>query len=384
MTVDADVFIARGDCAPIARFEKTSPDTGPQRWYTCLPLAHALFKLALFLPHRLLAVKSIEMTVKATPRMITAARPTQIRSGFRTFSARRAFVVAAVVGSFCCAGSTADAQFDDFRPSGDANETQTSTGEVRIDNALIELIDTAEIASTQTGVLAFEVPEEGTRVEKDEVIARLDDTVPRASLAVAEAQASTDAEVRSAAKIVEVAESEVEAAIATNERFENAVSQQEFNRLKLTADRSKFDVDVAKRDLAVAQARVEEARELLKTYEITAPFSGVVRKRLKRNGEAVRQGDPVLELVSTERLRVTARVPVEDLGAFQVGQNVLVEPQYQFRGGSAPLSGKVKFVDLFGEADLTLRLVDVQIEVLNTDGRLIPGLQATVVAKPSL
>lgn len=279
--------------------------------------------------------------------------------------------------------SPAIGQFDDFPSAGGPTGAAASTGEIRVENALIELIDKAELASTQTGVLAFDVPEEGTQVQKDQVIARLDDTVPRASLAVAQAQASTDAEIRAAERIVEVADSEVDSAIEANRKFSGTVSDQEMNRLKLTAARSKFDVDTAKRDLEVAVARVHEAKMLLTTYEIKAPFAGIVRKRLKRNGEAVRQGDPVLELVSTDRLRVTARVPVQQLGAFRVGQQVLVLPEFGQPGRSEPLRGTVKFVDLYGEADLVKNLVDVQIEVPNPDARLIPGLQATVVAAAS-
>lgn len=285
------------------------------------------------------------------------------------------------IAAAMCSASPANGQFDDFRPSSGNASKPTASGEIQIENALIQLIDHAELASTQTGILAFEVPEEGTVVQKDQVVAQLDDTVPRASLAVAQAQASTDAEVRSAEKIVEVAESEVASAIEANSKFPNTVSTQDFNRLKLTAARSKFDVDTAKRDLEVARAKVHEAQMLLGTYEIKAPFSGVVRKRLKRNGEAVRQGDPILELVSTERLRVVARVPAQQLAAFATGRTVIVVPEFELKQGLPPLQGVVKFVDLYGEADLVKGLVDVQIEVPNPDARLIPGLQATVIAK---
>lgn len=256
---------------------------------------------------------------------------------------------------------------------------RSPTSGISIPNAKIELIDRAELASTQTGVIAFEVPAAGTRVSEGDVIARLDDTVPAAALAVAQAQASTDAEIRSAERVAEVARSEVASADEANSAYPNTVSKLDYNRLKLTAARSEYDVDVAKRDLAVAKARVHEAEMLLHTYEITAPFSGVVRRRFRRNGEAIRQGDPVVELASTARVRVIARIPIEELGRFTLGQAVRVATEYPFRGEQRTLSGDVTFIDLF-DGDVNLKRVDVHIEVDNPDGVLIPGLQATVLA----
>lgn len=295
------------------------------------------------------------------------------------------FVPLGFVVAFAAVIASAQSPFDigpaDPAPTFERNTTPRSapTSNGRVTNALIELIDRAELASTQTGVIAFEVPEEGTVVAKGQVVARLDDTIPQASLAVAEAQASTDAEVRSAKKIAAVADTEVEAAVEANRMFAGTVSKIDFNRLKLTAARSESDVIIAERDLTVAKARVHEAEMLLKTYEVTAPFAGIVRKRFKLNGEAVRQGDPVIELVSTARMRVTARVPIDQLARYQIGQRVQVIPEYNYRGGDTPMVGQVKFIDTFGKADVTLGKVDVQIEVANPDGRLVPGLQATVV-----
>ena len=46
-----------------------------------------------------------------------------------------------------------------------------------------------------------------------------------------------------------------------------------------------------------------EAQAQLDTFSIRAPFAGVVTRVHRGKGEAVRQGDQVLELVSTQRVR---------------------------------------------------------------------------------
>ena len=70
------------------------------------------------------------------------------------------------------------------------------------------------------------------------------------------------------------------------------------------------------RDLALAQ---------LKTYRLRAPFDGIVTRRFKQKGEAIRQGDPVIELIDISRMKVEGRIPLAQAIRLRPGQNVRVQ-----------------------------------------------------------
>ena len=240
----------------------------------------------------------------------------------------------------------------------------------------IQLIDRAELAAAQNGIIAFDVPEVGRRVRKGEVIARLDDSVPQASLRVAEAEAANDVDARVARAISRVAAKELASAEAANQLFARTVSPVELERLKLTRVRSDLDIEKAETTYAVAKAREDEAEAVLTTYEIDAPFAGVIRTRFKQRGEAVRQGDPIVELVSADRVSVVASVPIAMLPSLQEGNTVQVLPYYL--PGAQPLPGTIRLIDRYGDGNPSDSTIKVTVEAENTTGTLLPGLQAAV------
>lgn len=64
-----------------------------------------------------------------------------------------------------------------------------------------------------------------------------------------------------------------------------------------------------------AQAQLGYRRALLARHSLRAPFSGVLSNKLTELGEWVAPGEPVLELVATQALRLDFRVAEEFLGA---------------------------------------------------------------------
>lgn len=275
-------------------------------------------------------------------------------------------------------------------------EAPAGGGETLDARATIELADRAELSIAQSGVLVSDVPAEGERVIKGQTVIRLDSEVPRATLRVAEVTARSNIDEELARKYYDVARTEFNQARAANEQVADAVSALELERLRLTAERSRLDIFKAQHEQDVAIAREEEARAALDTFDVGVPFDGVVTKRFKRRGEAVRPGDPILEMVSLDRVYVTMKLPVRYLAKVKVGTKVNVfeqyGPNYENPAAGTPLLGKVV---LFRPAASVLGLrgsslleggrpsldgeVQVLVEVENTDQRLLPGLQARVV-----
>ena len=102
-----------------------------------------------------------------------------------------------------------------------------------------------------------------------------------------------------------------------------------------------------------------------------------MRRILKRKGEAVRQGDPILELVSVCRVKVQGYLPIEDRWTVKPGDTVQVQidiPGSDLAIEKEIFEGKVIFVD--PTVSLVNQSCRVWAEVKNPDERLIEGLYA--------
>jgi membrane fusion protein (multidrug efflux system) len=255
-----------------------------------------------------------------------------------------------------------------------------NSGEITLEQCRIRLIDQVTLASDRMGILAFVEPDEGDRVEAGQVIAGLRDEIARATVARAQKESENDVEVRYAHKAAEVAQVEYEKAIEANQRVRGAVPDIEVRRLKLAAERSLLQIEQAEHQMQINKLTRDEAQAQLDTHHVTAPFSGVVTRRFRSKGEAVRQGDPILEVVSTDRVRVEGDVAIAAAWRISPGMPVRVRLDVPGAPRSAEdpvFEGKVAFVDVTVEP--VTRRVRVWAEVENPGNVLRAGLGARMV-----
>ncbi|HEY8522089.1 MAG TPA: efflux RND transporter periplasmic adaptor subunit [Gammaproteobacteria bacterium] len=144
----------------------------------------------------------------------------------------------------------------------------------------------ATVSAKVTGKVAAVLIEEGQRVERGDIIARLDDSNARAALAQAEAQ--RDQALASLA----AARSALENArplFARNERQYalRVISAQSFDLAKAEYDAAEANLAVAQRAVEVAEANVLAARQNLEDTIVRAPFAGVVTVKAAQEGEMV-------------------------------------------------------------------------------------------------
>ena len=144
----------------------------------------------------------------------------------------------------------------------------------------------ATVSAKITGKVVTVGIEEGQRVERDEVIARLDDT--NAQAAVAQARAEVE---QSKANFVaaEVAFANARPTFERNEQqFVRAViSAQTFDTAKASYDAARTGLDVAARAVDVAEARLALAQRNLDDTVVRAPFAGIVTVKAAQEGEMV-------------------------------------------------------------------------------------------------
>jgi membrane fusion protein, multidrug efflux system len=249
-----------------------------------------------------------------------------------------------------------------------------------IERCWIKLVDQVMLASDRPGVIGRLTATEGTAVARDEQVVRLLDDVTRARLARAEKEVGNDIEIRYARKAADVARIEFDKALLANQRVPGAIPDIEINRLRLARERSVLQIEQAEHTFELNRLARDEAAAELNTFQIAAPFDGIVTNVYKRTGEAVVQGEPILELTSTRRIRIEGYVNVADAWRVQAGDRVearLDIPDVDLDVERETFGGRIVFVDVTVEK--VSRKVRVWAEVENRDDILRAGLNATMV-----
>lgn len=255
---------------------------------------------------------------------------------------------------------------------------------VQAQRCLIVLKDFATLAADRPGTLAFVEAEDGDPVRQGEIVAGLQDEEIQEKLNTQNIQAGNDISVQYAVAAAKVAEAEYKMAAEANLKVPDAVSKSEINKLKLEVEKFGLSTDNAKLELAVVKSQVKETLATLNTLKVKVPFDGYVAKVHRSAGEAVRQGDPIVEIISTERVNVEGLVTIAESYQIKRGDPVRVRMKVaelnlpQFR--DTVFDGTVTFVDP-RVSNLT-GFVKVHALVKNEGGILKPGLPAEMTITP--
>jgi multidrug efflux pump subunit AcrA (membrane-fusion protein) len=258
----------------------------------------------------------------------------------------------------------------------------TASRGVRLEKCRITLIDHVTLASDRTGILKQVEFKEGQSAAAGSRVALIADEVAQANLAVAEKKASNEVEVNFAKLAREAAAREHQRMIDANEASAakgagRAVALVEIDKALLAADKARLSIQQAEHELALNKLNASVTAAELRTYSVLAEFDGVVTRVFKKKGEAVRQGDPVAELINTDRVRVEGRVALSDLRFAKQGAKVLVRlsvDEHDLPEEKEVFDGRITFVDVV--SDPILGTTRVYAEVRNRDNILRAGLMA--------
>jgi membrane fusion protein (multidrug efflux system) len=158
----------------------------------------------------------------------------------------------------------------------------------------------------------------------------------------------------------------------------------DLQRLKLAEEKSRLSIQKAEHEVAINAMKAKQAEAELNTYHIQAPFKGTVSRVLRSRGEAVKQGDPILEVVNTDTVHVDGKVIDRDIWRVKVGCPVTVV--LDIKGADLDVEkqvfhGKIGFVD--SVADEASAETRVWAEVPNPGNVLRPGFLSTMTILPS-
>lgn len=285
-------------------------------------------------------------------------------------------------------------------------------------------VDVREVslAFRQSDRILEMLAEEGDRVQKGQVLARLDTQelnlqLQRLNAEIAAQQSTVDKlhngtrpeEIRQAEGNLRQAQAAAEHATGVYQRKRDiytsiaGVSQQEL-------DNAYHDMEAKHAAMSAAEAALQEAKAgprqediagaeaglqalrneqlryiyLLSQYELQAPDDGVIRSRLLEAGDMASPSKPVFKLSLPGKKWVRAYVPETELGRVYEGQQALVYidslPGKAIPGQVGYISGTAEFTpkNVQTEELRTSLVYEVRIYVDDTDNVLRLGMPATV------
>jgi RND family efflux transporter MFP subunit len=212
-----------------------------------------------------------------------------------------------------------------------------------------ELMLGAEAGGLRVAEVAVD---EGDHVRQGQLLVRMEDAVPAAQLARA------DAGLAEAEAALSIARADLSRAV------ELARSQ---NTPRQVLEQRQSAARQAEARLASARAARDESRARLDQTRILAPYDGIVLRRSVLPGAVTAVGQEMLRLLRDSRLELDARVPELDLGTVSPGQPVIV------RHGAREIAATVRALAPEVAADSRLGIVHV---ALPPDSGLRPGMFA--------
>lgn len=209
-----------------------------------------------------------------------------------------------------------------------------------------------EVASRLSGYLRELHVHEGDRVRRGQLLARVD--APDVDGAIAQARAGRNS-----------AEAGAHDAQIDVERFEQLfakgmVSESEMRKIRLK-------LDAAREILNQAQAALDSAEAQRRYASIDSPQDGAVVEVLRKPGDLVVPGVPILRVESARELVFETTVTENQLAALSTGQRVTV----RIDGLNEPVTGQVARV--VQSADPVTRTYPVKVALPAIPG-LLPGM----------
>lgn len=240
---------------------------------------------------------------------------------------------------------------------GDLEQVVSATGS-------LDAVTTVQVGTQVSGIVSEIYVDFNDEVEQGQVIAQLDRTL--LAIAVSESQSNL---IRSQAQYEFVDRNFGR----TTELFERQlVSESEF-------DQAQYDMRTAQAAYESSRISLERAQRNLGYATIYAPISGIVIERNVDPGQTVAASlsTPQLFLIANDlsEMRILASVDESDIGFVKEGQDIRFTVQAY---PDDTFTGTVAQVRLQSRVQENVVNYTVAIDVRNDDGRLIPGMTATV------
>ena len=228
----------------------------------------------------------------------------------------------------------------------------------------LSAVTTVQVGTQVSGIVNDIYVDFNDEVRRGQIIARIDTTLLVSSVQDARATLS-----RNQAQL-DFANIEFERVKNLYEK--NFATEVEYNQ-------AKYNLDLAKATIVSSEINLERALRNLDYATITAPIKGVVVERNVDEGQTVAASlnAPQLFLIANDLadMEILVSVDESDIGLIKEGQTVRFTVQAY---DEDTFYGEVKQVRLQSAIQENVVTYTAVVGVDNTDGRLLPGMTATV------
>jgi RND family efflux transporter MFP subunit len=237
----------------------------------------------------------------------------------------------------------------------------------------------AAVASKATGRLEWLGVAEGSRVKKDDIIARLE------SKDVLATRENTAANIKVAKANLEQGEAEYNDALSALERSKDLFSKKFVSEASVDAAQARFNkakaaIEGYKAAIAMAQATYHKADIEVEYTLIKAPFDGVILSKSANVGDVVTPFSSSLDakgavvtMADMSTLEVEADVSESNLSKVKVDQPCEIQldalPDKRFRGVVSRIVPTV---------DRSKATVTTKVKFVDNDARILPEMSAKV------
>jgi RND family efflux transporter MFP subunit len=213
----------------------------------------------------------------------------------------------------------------------------------------------ARLRAEISGSVERTFADEGMRVRRGALLARIDDAAVRDDyLSAKSAVRTAEAALKNAQRNAERASRLAQAGALPERDLETA----------------QWNATNAEGALADAQARLASSEKQLRYTEVRATIDGVVSERQVTAGDVVQIGAAMFTIVDLRTLRLEATVPVEELGRLRTGTPV----EFGVSGFDRQFRGRIERIN--PAVDPATRQVRIYVSVPNTEETLVAGLFA--------
>jgi multidrug efflux pump subunit AcrA (membrane-fusion protein) len=310
-----------------------------------------------------------------------------------SFMFHRSKRIAVAILAFQLLGkSTVSAQSSTLDPPSSQPEvtadSSTTSDILSVDGAVLKTVETTSVAAQAAGVLNKVHVREGDRVKIGEPLGTIESTSTelqlersKVALEVAQRNLENTIDIDLAQKNYAVAQNEFDRALESNKVVSDVYPAVEVERLKLVRDRAELEVsrarfakEIAKLEFLKSQIEHKQLVDMVSKHTIGSPVSGMVVAIEKRTGEWVEPGAVAVRIVEIDRLRIEGFLKAEQADNTLLNRDAQVEIML----AGKKIQSKAKLVFISPEVNPINSQVRVFLDIDNSDGKLRPGLRASV------
>jgi membrane fusion protein, multidrug efflux system len=198
-----------------------------------------------------------------------------------------------------------------------------ATGPVTVEEQL-------DVVSLRSGVIVSLPVDVDTNLQKDQLLARIDDRQLESDRHAAEYKMeSLESDLKNWQAELQVKEADLRRAEEMRKAGINTQEEYDHSRYNVTA--TEFEVERQRDEMLEAKATLSSIDLELEKTKILAPFKGTVSQRYVRLGQYVTVGDKLFRVMGTSPPEVRFTLPGIDVADLKRGDVVTVSPTPEFQ-----------------------------------------------------